>query len=51
MGSPVGGAGGFYIVHSAQKGISKKWRAALRETNLRFDFPFLSVAEIHRTLM
>ena len=50
MGSPVGGAGGYFIVHPGQKTLWRKWRRALRETNLRFDFPFMSVAEIHRGL-
>jgi hypothetical protein len=50
MGSPVGGVGGFYIVHPKQKNLWKKWRTVLRETNLRFDFPFMSVAEIHKAL-
>jgi hypothetical protein len=51
MGSPVGGVGGFYLVHVGQKELWRKWRTALRETDLRFDFPFMSVAEIHRTLV
>ncbi|MDD5307464.1 MAG: hypothetical protein PHU25_09110 [Deltaproteobacteria bacterium] len=50
MGSTVGGAGGFYILSPTTKPLWKKWRDALRSTNLRYDFPFMSVADIHAAL-
>jgi hypothetical protein len=50
MGSPCGGAGGFFIVSPTQGTLYTKWKTALKNTNLRYDFPFLSVAEIHTSL-
>ncbi len=50
MGSTSGGAGGFYPVAPGSQ-LWAKWRKALRTTNLRFRFPFMSVAEIHAELM
>jgi len=51
MGSSVGGVGGFYIVSPTNKPLWAKWRKALCETTLRFDYPFKSVAEIHDRLV
>jgi hypothetical protein len=51
MGSPIGGAGGFFIVSPSQKPLFAAWRRALRDTDLRYDFPFLTVAEIHAALV
>jgi hypothetical protein len=50
MGSRVGGVGGFWIVSPTNRPLWAKWRRALREGSLRFDFPFLSIAEIHERL-
>ena len=50
MGSPHGGAGGFFIVTPRQKPLWGRWRAALRDTALRHDLPFRSVAELHAAL-
>ena len=50
MGSPYGGAGGFFIVSSTQKALYAKWKKAMKTTNLRYDFPFLTVAEIHAAI-
>jgi hypothetical protein len=50
MGSAVGGVGGLWIV-APRSTLWAKWRRALRDTSLRFDFPFLSIAEIHARLM
>lgn len=50
MGSPVGGVGGYYPVKPKSQ-LWSKWRKALRETDLRFEFPFWSVAEIHERLV
>jgi hypothetical protein len=47
MGSEVGGAGGYHLVSPSHKVLFRKWKKALADTPLRFDFPFLSVAEIH----
>jgi hypothetical protein len=49
MGSAVGGAGGFYPVAPGSK-LWPKWRKALRETDLRFKFPFMQIDEIHAEL-
>lgn len=49
MGSPVGGVGGYWLV-APGSALWTKWRTALRDTDLRFRFPFMSVAEIHREL-
>lgn len=48
MGSPVGGIGGYYIVPRGAK-VWGKWVKALK-TDLRFAFPYLTTAEIHRLL-
>ena len=49
-GSPVGGIGGSYIVQPGSK-LWPKWRLALRETDLRFRFPLMTIGEIHATLI
>jgi hypothetical protein len=49
MGSPVGGAGGYYPVAPGSP-LWPKWRKALRTTDMRFEFPFMSIAEIHAEL-
>lgn len=48
-GSPVGGVGGYYLV-PPRSPLWLKWRAALRSTDLRFRFPFLTVGELHAEL-
>jgi hypothetical protein len=50
MGSPYGGAGGYFIVTPGQKPLWGRWRTALRDTPLRHDLPFLTVAELHAAL-
>ena len=50
MGSPLGGAGGFLIVSPSQKQLFAKWRRQLASTDLRYDFPFMTVAEIHSAI-
>lgn len=48
MGSSVGGVGGYYI--APQKSASwKKW-VALLKTDFRFEFPYMSTADIHLRL-
>lgn len=49
VGNAAGGCGGQYIVSPGSK-LWPQWRKALRETNLRFTFPRLSIAEIHKRL-
>jgi hypothetical protein len=49
-GSPVGGIGGSFIVQPGSA-LWRKWQAALRDTDLRFEFPFLSIGEIHNRLV
>ena len=49
MGSPVGGVGGYYLVARGSK-TWKTWRTQLRTTDLRFEFPYLTTAELHRRL-
>lgn len=49
MGSPLGGVGGYYIVPRGSRGW-QAWRKALR-TDFRFQFPYLTTAEIHRRLL
>jgi len=58
MGSPAGGAGGYFIVPPGSKSWAR-WRKALRSDApflgrgglpARFAFPMLSTAEIHRSL-
>jgi len=51
MGSPYGGAGGFFIVSPSQKQLFAKWRKRLAGTDLRYDFPFMTVAGIHSVLL
>lgn len=50
MGSPVGGVGGYMLVAPGTK-LWPKWRKALRDTNLRYDVPLMSVSEIHERLV
>lgn len=49
-GSLIGGHGGSWIVapHSPQW---PAWRLALEKTDLRFRFPLLSIADVHRELV
>lgn len=47
MGSSTGGAGGFYIVRPSQKTLFSLWNKALKNTPLRYDFPFMTVSDIH----
>lgn len=49
VGNAFGGCGGQYIVSPGSK-LWPKWRKALRETDLRFTFSRLSIAEIHKRL-
>jgi hypothetical protein len=50
MGSKVGGVGGYFPVGPGSP-LWPKWRKKLRETDLRFRFPFLSVEELHKELL
>jgi hypothetical protein len=50
MGSPVGGAGGYYLVPRKKWALFSKWRAALK-TDVRFQFPFWPTAMVHQHLM
>lgn len=50
MGSPVGGVGGYPPVGRKPRTLWTAWRKALRETDLRFRFPFMTVADIHAEL-
>ena len=47
LGSPTGGAGGFYVVWKKPRDMWNAWRKLLR-TDFRFEVPFLSIQEIHR---
>jgi hypothetical protein len=48
-GSPTGGQGGSWIV--APKSVQwRAWMLALQNTDLRFRFPFMSIAEVHSAL-
>ena len=49
MGSPVGGVGGVWIVAPGTT-LVKKYKVALK-TNQRFEFPYMSIGEIHTTLL
>jgi hypothetical protein len=49
LGSPVGGVGGYYLVPREKRKLFAAWRKALR-TDLRFDFPFMGAAEVHKRL-
>lgn len=48
-GSPVGGVGGYMLVSPGMK-LWPKWRKAL-QGRMRYDFPFLTVGEIHERLV
>lgn len=58
MGSPVGGTGGIWIVQPGTP-LFAKWRKALTATktklpvakDFRFEFPFMSIAQIHTWLL
>jgi hypothetical protein len=58
MGSPVGGTGGVWIVQPGTP-LFSKWRKALTATNtklpharnFRYEFPFMSIADIHKWLL
>lgn len=49
-GSPVGGVGGYILVAPGSK-LWRPWVKALRETDLRHEFPFLTAGEIHQRLL
>lgn len=49
MGSNLGGVGGYAPVGPKSK-LWVKWKKALRTTDLRFRFPYMTVAEIHAEL-
>lgn len=49
MGTKDGGVGGYRPV-GPRSSNWKAWRKALRETDLRFRFPFMTVEEIHAEL-
>lgn len=49
QGSAVGGTGGQWIV-APKSPLWSRWRKALAETDLRYRFPSMSVAEIHEEL-
>lgn len=48
-GSPVGGVGGYYLVDQGSK-LWPRWRRALT-TDFRFEFPLLTVGQIHERLI
>lgn len=51
MGSPVGGVGGIAPVHPKHK-LWPAWKRALQsDSDFRFRFPMMSVAEIHAELL
>ncbi len=50
MGSPVGGTGGYPVV-AVGSTIRRRWVAALRNTDLRFRFPFMRLGAIHNELL
>jgi len=52
LGSEYGNTGGFYVVARSNRKLWNAWRNALRAkgSTLRYDFPFMEVAEIHRYL-
>jgi len=50
MGSPAGGTGGYHVV-APRSALWKPWIRALRGTDLRFRYPFMTVAEIHAELL
>jgi len=49
MGSPVGGVGGVWIV-APRTPLAKKFRAALK-TPQRFEYAYMTIGEIHTTLL
>jgi hypothetical protein len=49
MGSPVGGTGGIYLVAQGTP-LWAKWRKAL-QTDFRFQFPWMTIAQIHDYLL
>jgi len=49
MGSTVGGAGGYAVV-APKSPLWMQWKKALRTTDLRHRFPYMTVAEIHAEL-
>lgn len=49
-GSPVGGMGGRWIVGPGSQ-IWARWRRALRETDLKYRFPYMSIREVHEELV
>lgn len=58
MGSPVGGTGGMWVVQPGTP-LFSKWKKALSATktklpqakDFRFEFPFMSIAQIHNWLI
>lgn len=51
LGSPMGDTGGFYVIHFKKRKPWRKWQWLLRKTDLRFDFPFMEIGEIHRYVL
>lgn len=49
-GSPVGGTGGSWLVEPRSQ-LWRPWVLALRDTDLRFRFPLLTIAEVHLELL
>lgn len=49
MDSPTGGAGGYYLVAPGSE-LWRSWVRALRDTDLRFRFPAMLTADVHRAL-
>lgn len=47
--SPVGGTGGSWVVAPGSS-LWPAWRKALRETDLRYRFPVMSIGDVHREL-
>lgn len=50
MGSPVGGCGGYPLVAQGTP-LFPKWRKALASGDLRFRYPWMTVADIHKELL
>lgn len=53
MGSEIGNTGGFYVIHPKDRKLWRAWKAAIKDKDntLELDFPFMEIAEIHRTVL
>jgi len=50
MGSPIGGTGGFYIIHRLKKQHWQTWLKMIK-TDFRYAVPLLSMREIHLDIL